>query len=116
MANTELGFAITYMTPTAITKTNPVRVTVVANGLVNGQYVRATRFYPLPAIDDTGMYQLNNQQYVVGNVTVDTFDLYDQYGNPIDGTDFVTFIDSGVAQINLVGESLFTQNLNTMST
>ncbi len=114
MNNTILGFATTQMTPTAITTTLPVTVTVVANGLSNGETVRATRFYPLPASDATGMYQLNNRLFVVKNVTADTFDLFDDYGAPIDGTNFTPFVNNGLGQFNLTGPSLYTQNLNTM--
>lgn len=112
MTNTELGFATTQLIPTAIAKSNPVRVTVEDNGLVNGQVVRATRFYSWPLDKATGMYQLNNKAFVVGNATTDTFDLYDQYGEPIDGTNYVTFVSNGLGQFNLTGPELFTQNLN----
>ena len=111
--HTQLGFAITQMTPTAISQTNPVRVTLDNNGLINGQFVRATRFYALPHDDSTGMEQLNNLSFMVKNVTTNTFDLFDQYNNPIDGTNFTTFINNGLAQFNLTGPSLFTRNLNT---
>lgn len=113
MPNTELGFAITQLTPTGIDRSFPVRVTLENHGLSSGQFVRATRFYPLPPSDATGMYELNNRLFMIGNVTNDTFDLFDQYGNPIDGTNYTTFIDSGLGQFNLTGPSLDTQNLNT---
>jgi hypothetical protein len=116
MANTELGFATTQLTPTAITKTVPVNVTVDNHGLSAGQYVRATRFYALPLIDATGMEQLNNQLFVVQNITTNTFDLFDQYGEPIDGRNYTTFINNSLGQFNLTGPSLDTQNLNTMET
>jgi len=112
--NTELGFATTQLTPTAIDKTNPVRVTVPDHGLQAQQTVRATRFYPLPVSDATGMYELNNNLYVVGNITTNTFDLFDQYGEPVDGTNYTTFIDNGLGQFNLTGPALYTENLNTM--
>lgn len=113
MTNTELGFATTQMIPTAISTTLPVRVTVPGHGLSAGQFVRATRFYPLPAVDATGMYQLNNQLYQVGNITTDTFDLFDQYGAPIDGRNFTPFVNNGLGQFNLTGPDLDVQNLNT---
>ncbi len=116
MTETELGFAVTQLLPTAIDKTNPVRVTVESNGLSNDQVVRATRFYPLPISLATGMYELNNKAFVVRNVTTDTFDLFDQYGEPIDGTSFTTFVNNGLGQFNLTGPDLFTQNLNTNET
>jgi hypothetical protein len=113
MPNTELGFAITQMTPTAIDTSLPVRVTIADHGLVSGQYVRATRFYAFPVDDATGMEQLNNRLFVIGNVTQNTFDLFDQYGAPIDGTGYTPFINNGLGQFNLTGPDLFTQNLNT---
>lgn len=114
--NTELGFATTQMTPTAIEKSVPVRVTIENNGLQAGQVVRATRFYASPLSDATGMEQLNNRAFVVQNVTTDTFELFDQYGAPIDGTNYTPFINNGLGQFNLAGPDLFTQNLNVMET
>ncbi len=111
--NTELGFAVTQMTPTAITNTLPIKVTVPGHQLQAGQFVRATRFYALPLSDATGMEQLNNRLFLVKNITTDTFDLFDQYGNPIDGINYTPFIDNGLGQFNLTGPDLFTQNLNT---
>lgn len=113
MPNTELGFATTQLTPTGIDTSFPVRVTLEDHGLSSGQFVRATRFYPLPIADATGMEQLNNRLFQVGNISADTFDLFDQYGNPIDGRGYTTFIDNGLGQFNLTGPSLDTQNLNT---
>lgn len=113
MPNTELGFAVRQMTPTAIEQSVPVRVTVEANGLSNGQYVRATNFFVSPVQDATGMEQLNNLLFVIRNVTTDTFDLFDQYGAPIDGTNYTPFINNGIAQFTLTGPELNTQNLNT---
>ncbi len=111
--NTELGFAVTQMIPTAIEKSVPVRVTIAGHELQAQQVVRATRFYASPLSDATGMEQLNNRAFVVGNITTDTFDLFDQYGEPIDGTNYTTFINNGLGQFNLTGPDLFTQNLNT---
>ncbi len=113
MTNTELGFATTQMTPTAIDKSFPVRVTVVGHSLSEGQFVRATRFYRLPLSDATGMYELNNRLFLIGNLSTDTFDLFDEHGYPIDGTNFTTFINNGLGQFNLTGPDLDTQNLNT---
>lgn len=111
--NTELGYATTQMIPSEIERSNPVRVTVEGSNLSADQCVRATGFYPLPAADATGMYELNNRLFVVGNTTTDTFDLFDQYGEPIDGTAFTEFTGDGYPQFNLTGPDLNTQNLNT---
>jgi len=113
MPNTELGFATTQLVPTAITKTLPVRVTIEGHQLQAGQTLRATRFYALPLVDATGMEQLNNKLFVIGNITEDTFDLFDQYGEPIDGTNYTTFVNNGIGQFNLTGPALYTENLNT---
>lgn len=111
--NTELGFTTTQLAPTGIDQSFPVRVALADHGLSAGQFVRATRFVSFPLIDATGMEQLNNRLFMVGNPTTNTFDLFDQYGNPIDGTTYTTFIDNGLGQFNLTGPDLFTQNLNT---
>jgi hypothetical protein len=113
MTETALGFTTTQLTPTSITKTVPVSVTVVGHELLKGQTLRATRFYALPLSDATGMEQLNNKLFVIGNITADTFDLFDQYGDPIDGRNYTAFISNGLGQFNLTGPALYTENLNT---
>lgn len=113
--NTPLGFAITILaSPSAISQTVPVVVTIDNHGLTNGQVVRATRFYSLPRADATGMEQLNNLAFVVKNTTQNTFELFDQYGVPIDGTNYTAYVANGLGQFNLTGPELYTQNLNTM--
>ena len=117
MTNTELGFAITQLaSPSAISQTVPVKVTIDNHGLQRGQVVRATRFYALPHNDATGMEQLNNKAFVVSNTTQNTFELFDQYGEPIDGTNYTAYVPNGLGQFNLTGPDLFTQNLNTRET
>lgn len=114
MTNTELGFAITQLnSPSAISQSNPVVVTIDDHGLQRGQVVRATRFYANPPMDATGMEQLNNRAFVVKNTTTNTFELFDQFGDPIDGTNFTAYVANGLGQFNLTGPDLFTQNLNT---
>lgn len=113
MTNTELGFAIQQKTPTLIDKTNPVMVKIPNHGLVNGDVVRATNFFTSPPQAYTGMQELNNNLYTIGNVTTNTFELFDQYGNPIDGTSYTTFVNIGLAQFTLTGPDLYTENLNT---
>lgn len=117
MTNTELGFAITQLaSPSAISATVPVVVTIDNHGLQRGQVVRATRFYALPLADATGMEQLNNRAFVVENTTTNTFELFDQYGEPIDGTNYTPYVPNGLGQFNLTGPELYTQNLNVMET
>lgn len=111
--NTVLGFKTLQLTPTAIAQSNPVTVTVANHGLLAGQFVRATQFYASPARLSPGMLELNNQLFQVGNITTNTFDLFDIYRIPIDGTNFVPFVNNGLGQFTLTGEDLFTQNLNS---
>ena len=113
MANTELGFTVRQMTPSGISQTIPVRVTIPNHQLSASQTVRATRFYNSPEEDATGMEQLNNELFVVGNITTDTFDLFDIFGRPIDGTSYTPFVNNGIAQFTLTGPALYTENLNT---
>ncbi len=114
MPNTELGFAIQQKEPvTAIEQSMPVRVTIPSHGMSNGQFVRATNFFVSPPSAATGMYELNNNLYMIGNVTEDTFDLFDQEGNPVDGINYTPFVANGLPQFTLTGPDLFTENLNT---
>ncbi len=111
--NTELGFTVQQKIPTAIAKSFPVRVTVPNHGMTKGQFVRATNFVIIPVALATGMYQLNNNLYMIGNVTTDTFDLFDEENIAIDGRNFTTFINNGLAMFTLTGPDLNTENLNT---
>lgn len=114
MPNTELGFAVQQKFPVlSIEKTFPVRVTIENHGLTKGQFVRATNFFFSPPQFNTGMQELNNNLYAVGNITTDTFDLFDEEGHGIDGTSFTTYIPSDLPQFTLTGPDLDTQNLNT---
>lgn len=106
----ETNFTIEQYTPTAITATFPVRVTIPDHPFVAGNALRATKFYKYPLADSTGMYQLNNRLFYVNLVDGDTFGLYDVYGNGIDGTSFTPFISNGKAQFTLTGPDLFVQN------
>lgn len=103
-------FTDEHFVPTAITKTNPVMVTVVGHGLSDLQRLRATRFQNIPVADATGMEQLNGLLFVIQQCTADTFKLYDVYLNPIDGTNFTTFISNGLAQFTLTGPDLNVEN------
>ena len=82
-------------TPSAITATLPIVVTLSAHGFLNGQGVRATQFIYTPAIFSTGMQQLNNRLFYVQHRTVNTFELYDAQGVPIDGSGYTPFISGG---------------------
>lgn len=106
------GFADNHRTPTAITASALGGVVTSANhGLTNGQFVRATDFRAFPVADATGMYGLNNQMFQIGNVTTNTFQLFYPYTNVgVDTSAEVAFVNNGVAQFTLIGESLYTEN------
>jgi hypothetical protein len=107
------GFANNHRTPTAITAASSAVVTSAAHGLVNGQFVRATNFRATPTADATGMYGLNNLLWQVGNVTTNTFTLYYPNTNlmlPFNSTSETAFVNNGIAQFTLVGETLYTEN------
>ena len=104
------NFTPEQFTPTAITATWPPVVTIVGSGFTNGQRIRATQFYSFPLALATGMEQLNNRLFTVEQCTEDTFQLWDQYGDPIDGRNFTPFVNNGLAQFTLTGPDLFVQN------
>lgn len=105
------GFSNNHRTPTAITAASPPVVTSAAHGLTNGQYVRATNFVTSPVSKATGMEQLNNQQFLVGLSTTNTFALYDPAtGLAIDASAYTAFVNNGIGQFTLSGEELNTQN------
>ncbi len=106
-------FANNHRVPTAITAASPAVVTSAAHGLVNGQFVRASDFRSTPVADATGMYGLNNLLFQIGNVTTNTFALYYPNTNftvPFDATAETAFVNNGIAQFTLVGQSLDTEN------
>lgn len=94
--------------PTAITATNPVRITIANNGFTDGERVRVTNTmqYTSPGGTSTGMYQLENRDFVVKTITANDFDLYDIYGNTIDGTAYTTFVNNGRVKVTLTGPDL----------
>ncbi len=107
------GFADNHRTPTAITPASPAVVTSAAHGLTNGQFVRATNFRATPVADATGMYTLNNLLFQIGNVTTNTFALFYPQTNmqiPFSTVGDTAFVNNGIAQFTLAGESLYTQN------
>lgn len=97
-------------TPTAMTTTNPIIVTINNHGFAPGSALRATRFVKYPIADATGMEQLNNGLYYVQQPTTNTFGLYDINAQPIDGTNFTPFINNGLAQFTLTGPNLVIEN------
>lgn len=99
-----------HYTPTDITAAVPVVVTIVNHGFESGQRIVATRFTVTPVVDATGMEQLNNRTFVVQFPTTDTFQLWDVYGQPINGTAYTPFISNGLAQFTLTGPDLNIEN------
>lgn len=88
-------FTVRQKTPSAITATLPIVVTLTAHGFLNGQAVRATKFISFPVANATGMEQLNNKLFYVQQATTDTFQLYDANGFPIDGRNYTAYVSGG---------------------
>lgn len=76
-------------TITAITKANPGVVTSASHGFSNGDEVYVDSI--------GGMTELNGRNYLVANVTTNTFTLQDLFGNDIDTTSFTTYTSGGTA-------------------
>ena len=74
---------------TGATKANPVVITSSSHGLSNGDEVY---------IDGLGgMTEVNNRNYLVANVTTNTFRLQNLFGENIDGTGFTAYTSGGSA-------------------
>lgn len=97
-------YIVEQMTPTAITAAFPIVVTIPDNDLENGQYLRATKFITTPLASATGMEQLNNKQFIVQQISGDTFHLYGPDNLPVDGRNFTPYIQGG--QFTRTGQSL----------
>lgn len=97
-------FTYRQYTPENITNTLPVTVTITNHGFENGQALRATKFITIPFASATGMEQLNNRSFIVQNSTTDTFELYDNFGLPINGIGFTPYIQGG--QFTVTGPTL----------
>ncbi|MBA87706.1 MAG: hypothetical protein CMB16_00360 [Euryarchaeota archaeon] len=72
-------------TASGMTKANPVVVTSVAHGFSDGDNVRIK--------NTVGMTDVNNKEFVIANVTTDTFEL-----QGIDGTNFGTYTSGGTLE------------------
>lgn len=103
-------FTYRQYTPTAITTTNPIRVTIPDHNFLPKQALRATKFVTIPFANATGMEQLNNRIFYVDLVDGDTFALFDVYGVGIDGTNYTPFVYNGLAEFTLTGPDLFVEN------
>lgn len=97
-------FTTRQQTPEDISRSLPVVVTKTAHGLQNGQQVRFTKLMPMPFANATGMYQLNNNAYYVGQATANAFSLFDAQGRGIDGRNYDAYISGG--QFTVTGPTL----------
>lgn len=107
-----VGFTDNHLTPTAIDGTTGV-VTTAANTLVTGQFLRATNFRATPVASATGMYALNNLLWEVEVLSSTTFQLFYPQTNrtiPFNAVGQVAFVNNGIAQFTLAGQTLYTEN------
>lgn len=74
---------------TGVTKASTAVVTCTAHGFSNGDSVY------ISAVN--GMTEINNQTFVVANVTTNTFELYTQYGTPLNSSMFGAYTSGGLA-------------------
>lgn len=105
-----MTFTNQHYTPTAITSAHPPVVTILGHGLSNGQRIRATNFVVYPIAVATGMEQLNDQDFVIQQVTTDTLELWDEFNQPIDASGFTSFVSNGLAQFTRTGPLLGYEN------
>lgn len=72
---------------TAATKSSPATITQVAHGYTSGFWV---------FIDDVqGMTELNGRTFIITVTGVDTYQLFDVYGDPINSTGYTTYATGG---------------------
>ena len=83
---------------TGITQANPAVVTSAGHGLSNGASVEIT--------DGGGMVELEDNFYVVRNVTTDTFELEDVQGNAVNSTGFTAYSSGGAFNVGTETERL----------
>lgn len=93
-------FTYRQFTPSAITATLPIVVTIVGHGFVNGQSIRTTKFIRKPASLATGMEQLNNRTFYIQQATTDTFQLFDNSDYAVDGRSYTPYISGGQFTLN----------------
>lgn len=75
-------------TITAITAASPGVVTSTAHGYSNDEQVILSGI--------SGMIELNQRTFVVKNVTTNTFELYDLFGNAVDTSGYTAYSSGGV--------------------
>ncbi len=74
---------------TGVTQANPAVVTITGHGYSNGDEVYISGV--------VGMTELNGKNFLVANVTANTFELQDQDGNNIDSTSYTAYSSGGTA-------------------
>ena len=104
-------------TVVSATTANPMVVTVTGHGYQNGDWLFAAGW--------EGMTELNNMTWIVSNVTTDTFQLTDLFGDTVDSSAFGAYTGGGtVARIYTAVSPYaaadltylkFSQDKNTMS-
>jgi len=97
-------FTTRQYTPTAITASWPIVVTIPNHGFINGQALRTLKFINIPFANTTGMEQLNNSLVYAQQCTTDNFQLFDASGYSIDGRLFTPYIQGG--QFTVAGQPL----------
>lgn len=102
---------------TGASQGNPCRITALGHGYSNGQWVFLFGL--------GGMIELNARIFVITNVTTNTFDLLDAFGNTVNSLSFPAYTSGGTAAL-IYGISTpyaavdlpylkFTQSADTMS-
>ena len=76
---------------TAATKADPGVITVSGHGYSNGDEIYLDNV--------VGMTELNGRNYLVANVTTNTFTLQDLFGNDIDTTNYTTYTSGGTVDL-----------------
>lgn len=74
---------------TNITNSNPGVVTAPAHGYLNGNEVFI--------YNTIGMEEIDGRSFLVANQTTNTFELHDDFGNPVDTSVFSAYISGGQA-------------------
>lgn len=82
---------------TAATKANPGVITVAAVAPANSLTLVNGMVFTVSGV--VGMTQLNQNRYVVAGLSGATFNLYDQFGNPVDTSAFGTYVSGGVMNV-----------------
>lgn len=72
---------------TDVTQANPGVVTIAAHGYSNGDEIYLDNI--------VGMSELNGRNYIIANVTTNTFTLQDLFGNDIDTSGFTAYASGG---------------------